>query len=65
LRARLHFGGSFLCLLGTCIFECRRKEPPPQLTRSTTSGTSPVIARISIKHVLLAAMSDLLGFWKG
>ena len=29
LRARLHFGGSFLCLLGTCMFTCRRKEPPP------------------------------------
>ena len=44
LHARLHFGGSFLCLLGTCILKCRRKEPPPQLTRSTSSGTSPIVA---------------------
>jgi hypothetical protein len=29
LRARLHFGGSFLCLQGTWMFASRRKEPPP------------------------------------
>ncbi len=29
LRARLHLGGSFLCLQGTWMFASRRKEPPP------------------------------------
>ena len=29
LRARLHFGASFLCLRGTRMFTCGRKEPPP------------------------------------
>jgi hypothetical protein len=29
LRARLHLGGSFLCLLGTWMVSSRRKEPPP------------------------------------
>ena len=33
LRATLHFGGSFLCLLGTRMFTCGRKEPPPSAHR--------------------------------
>jgi hypothetical protein len=33
LRARLHFGGSFLCLLGTWMFASRQKEPPPSAHR--------------------------------
>src|SRR6476659_5946167 len=41
LRERLHFGGSVLCLLGTRMITCGRKEPPPsQTNRSTNYGTS-------------------------
>ena len=43
-RVRLHLGGSFGCLRGNPRARaCGSKEPPPQLTRSTDSGTSPVI----------------------
>lgn len=31
LRARLHIGGFFLCLVGTRMIPCGRKEPPPSL----------------------------------
>jgi hypothetical protein len=41
LHARLHFGGSCLCALGTRTVTCGQKEPPPHLTRSTVRGTSP------------------------
>src|SRR4029079_1133272 len=45
LRERLHFGGSFLCLLGPRMITCGRKEPPPsQTNRSTNSGTSPLLS---------------------
>jgi Transposase, Mutator family/CRISPR-associated protein (Cas_Cas5) len=44
LRVRLHLGGSFGCLRGNPHARaCGSKEPPPQLTRSTTSGTSPLV----------------------
>jgi hypothetical protein len=43
LRVRLHLGGSFGCLRGNPHARaCGSKEPPPQLTRSTDSGTSPI-----------------------
>src|SRR5712692_9139777 len=41
LREKLLHGGSFFWFGDRLHTTCRQKEPPPQLIRSTDSGTSP------------------------
>src|SRR5216684_1624116 len=42
LREKLLHGGSFFWFGDRLHTTCRQKEPPPQLIRSTDSGTSPI-----------------------
>ena len=59
LRERLHLGGSFLCLLGTRMIPCGRKEPPPSLHEF--NRVRDITGPSSRTHNIIGASSAIVG----